>query len=161
LSVESRVKEGSVFSFSLPLLSADIKRSNYKKKIIIRSSKKGKDRTILIVEDEDSSKRLIETLLEPLNVNVLSVSSGEEAVELCQNNENINLVLMDLKLPHMSGFEATTRIKNLHKNIYVVAQTALIYENEKEQSIKCGCDDFITKPIKTKRLINTINKFMH
>ncbi len=161
LSVESKVKEGSVFSFSLPLLTADIKKSNYKKKIIIRSSKKGKDRTILIVEDEDSSKRLIETLLAPLNVNVLSVSSGEEAVEICQNNENINLVLMDLKLPHMSGFEATARIKNLHKNIYVVAQTALLYENEKEQSLKCGCDDFITKPIKTKRLINTINKFMH
>ncbi len=161
LSVESKIKEGSVFSFSLPLLTAGIKKSNYKKKVIVRNTKKKKDRTILIVEDEDSSKRLIETLLAPLKFKILSVSSGEEAVEICQNNENVNLVLMDLKLPHMSGFEATTRIKNLHKNIFVVAQTALKYENEKEQFLKCGCDDFITKPIKTKRLINAINKFMH
>lgn len=160
LRVESKLNEGSVFSFSLPLISAETSKGKHKRKVRLRTSKKKKDRTILIVEDEESSKRLIEALLAPLNCNILSVGSGEEALEVCQKNQDINLVLMDLKLPQMSGYEATTKIKNLNKNIYVIAQTALTFNHERQQSIDCGCDDFLTKPIKTKRLINTINKYL-
>lgn len=159
LSVQSKYNKGSVFSFSLPLITASTKKSNYKKNVRIRKTRKKKDRTILIVEDEDSSKRLIETLLSPLNFKILSVATGEEALEICRNNKNVNLVLMDLKLPRMSGYEATTKIKNLNKNIHVIVQTALTFDHEKQKSFDCGCDDFLTKPIKTKRLINTINKY--
>jgi CheY-like chemotaxis protein len=159
LNVESKINKGSVFSFSLPLITASTKKSNYKKNVRIRRTRKKKDRTILIVEDENSSKRLIETLLSPLNFKILSVGTGEEALEVCRNNKDVNLVLMDLKLPRMSGYEATTKIKDLNKNIHVIVQTALTFDHEKQKSFDCGCDDFLTKPIKTKRLINTINKY--
>ena len=128
--------------------------------MLIKKTNTSSKKTILIVEDEESSRLLIENFLSSLNFNIISTDTGEDAIEICQANNNINLVLMDLKLPKMSGFEATTQIKNLHKNIFVVAQTALMFDNEKQHSFDCGCDDFITKPIKTKSLISTINKYL-
>jgi len=158
LKVESKINHGSEFSFSLPLMAKIRKKPH--DRLITGISNKLNDKTILIVEDMDSSRILIERLLEPLNVHVISTSSGEDAVKICQKNNNVNLVLMDLRLPKMSGFEATTRIKNLNKNIYVIAQTALAFDYDKQQSMDCGCDDYLTKPIKHASLINTINKYL-
>lgn len=158
LTVESKIDHGSEFSFSLPLM-AKIMRKPYNR-IITGISNKLNDKTILIVEDVDSSRILIERLLAPLNVHVISASNGEDALKLCQKNNDINLVLMDLKLPKMSGFEATTQIKKLNKNIYVIAQTALAFDYDKQKSIDCGCDDYLTKPIKHKSLMSTISKYL-
>ena len=158
LTVESKINHGSEFSFSLPLM-AKIRRKPYDR-IIRGISNKLNDKTILIVEDVDSSRILIERLLAPLNVHVISACNGEDALKICQKNNDINLVLMDLRLPKMSGFEATTKIKKLNKNIYVIAQTALAFDYDKQKSIDCGCDDYLTKPIKHKSLMNTISKYL-
>ncbi|PKP31408.1 MAG: hypothetical protein CVU00_12690 [Bacteroidetes bacterium HGW-Bacteroidetes-17] len=158
LTVESKINHGSEFSFSLPLM-AKIMRKPYNR-IITGISNKLNDKTILVVEDVDSSRVLIERLLAPLNVHVISACNGEDALKICQKHNDINLVLMDLKLPKMSGFEATTQIKKLNKNIYVIAQTALAFDYDKQKSIDCGCDDYLTKPIKHKSLMNTISKYL-
>lgn len=158
LTVESKINHGSEFSFSLPLM-AKIMRKPYNR-IITGISDKLNDKTILVVEDVDSSRVLIERLLAPLNVHVISACNGEDALKICQKHNDINLVLMDLKLPKMSGFEATTQIKKLNKNIYVIAQTALAFDYDKQKSIDCGCDDYLTKPIKHKSLMNTISKYL-
>lgn len=116
-------------------------------------------KTILIVENEDSNFKIIETLLSKSKVKILTTTSGENAVEICTENKDINLVLMDIRLPKMSGIEATKKIKAVNKNIRIIVQTAMRMNSEKIQS-KCKCDDYLTKPIQPLALLNKLNKYL-
>ena len=85
--------------------------------------------------------------------------TGEHDVKKCFN-ENFDLILMDLKMPILSGIEATKQIREFNSNIPIIAQTAFIHNNEKDLCLMAGCNDYITKPTKSYVLMDIINKYL-
>ena len=118
--------------------------------------------TILIVEDDEVNYLYINILLEKfeLNLNILHAINGKIAVEICKENSEIDLILMDIKMPIMNGFEAIKMIKGFRPNLPIVAQTAYSSKDEKEQAFSAGCDDFIIKPISKQSLHCITNKHL-
>jgi signal transduction histidine kinase/CheY-like chemotaxis protein len=120
-----------------------------------------KDRIILVVEDDEVNYKFLEALLHNTDAQIIHADNGYQAIDLCKSINKIDLILMDLKLPDISGFEATLRIRKLNKDIPVIAQTALVLKDEKEKCLKAGCNDIITKPIEIEKLLSLINKYLN
>ena len=118
-------------------------------------------KTILITEDTPENFNLLKDILEDTQAKILWAKNGKEAVEQCKINQNIDIVLMDIKMPVMNGYQAISLIKEFKKNLPIIVQTAFFNSDEKEKSFKAGCDDYITKPINIKELLSTINKYMN
>ena len=150
--VESEIGKGSSFYFTIPYLSEN---TDTKKTIYIQNRF-----TILIAEDEEINYLYIETLLEDidLDINIIHATHGKEAVEICKNNKEIDLVLMDMEMPIMTGYEATNLIKEFWNDLPIVAQTANIAKEDK--SFASGCDDFIAKPISKETLNGIMEKYL-
>ena len=118
------------------------------------------DKTILIAEDEDVNFIYLQTALSKTKVNVLRAHNGEEAVETAKVNPNIDLILMDIKMPRMNGIEATRAIKSFRNDITIVAQTAFAMEEDKQNCYAVGVDDFLAKPVRYKLLFDTLGKYL-
>lgn len=118
-----------------------------------------KNRTILIAEDIYTSNIYFEAALKPSGANIIITQNGAQAVEYAKNNK-VDLVLMDLQMPIMDGFEATRLIKQINKNIPIIVQTAYLLSGEKEKSYNAGCDEFIEKPIKLETLLSLVNMYL-
>jgi CheY-like chemotaxis protein len=118
------------------------------------------DKTILVVEDDESSYVLLEVLLKALDVNFLWAKNGVEAVEVATNNPDVNLILMDVNMPVMNGYEASTIIKKTNPNLPIIAQTAYAIAGDKEKALAAGCDDYIVKPIKRQNLYKLLAKYL-
>ncbi|NOY96778.1 MAG: response regulator, partial [Chlorobi bacterium] len=116
--------------------------------------------TILIVEDVKISFEFLKIVLEKSGINIIWAKNGEEAIKLCKRNTNINLVLMDINMPVMNGYEATKEIKKFRPGLPVIAQTAYAIAGDREKSLEAGCDDYITKPIKKDKLLAIIEKHL-
>lgn len=102
---------------------------------------------VLIVDDEELNLFFLREVLETYNFEIIEATNGKKAVEICDKNQEIKLILMDMKMPVMDGFEATQIIKSKYPKIKIVAQTAyaLAYDEEKAKSV--GCDEYLTKPL--------------
>ncbi|MBN2663480.1 MAG: PAS domain S-box protein [Bacteroidales bacterium] len=161
IKLESTVDIGSTFSFAIPY-----KPVYLEKEISTKNTKTEKDKksfTIVVAEDEEINFLYIETLLESffdLNCKIISCINGIETVDVCLKESNIDLILMDLKMPDLDGFEATRKIKKLRPQIPIIAQTAFASYDEKQKAFLAGCDDFITKPIKKEALKSMLKKFL-
>lgn len=118
------------------------------------------DFTLLIAEDEKTNFIYLETVLSKTKVNIIRAFNGREAVELMRGNPNIDLVLMDIKMPEMNGLEATRVIKSIRKDVPIIAQTAFAMEEDRRNCLAVGCDDFLAKPIQHKVLLNTISTYL-
>ncbi|PLX12202.1 MAG: response regulator [Marinilabiliales bacterium] len=133
--------------------------------ITITSNKKEiynwKDKNILVVEDELMCYRLIELTLAPTKAKLLRAENGERAIEICNDNEDIDIVLMDIQLPQLSGFEATERIRTIRPELPIVAQTAYAMSTQKARCFEAGCTDYITKPYDGKKLLDIIHKHIN
>ncbi|MFW6371007.1 MAG: response regulator [Bacteroidota bacterium] len=116
--------------------------------------------SILVVEDDDFNYLMIETLLSLYNYHTIRAINGEEAVNICRQNKNLTLILMDIHMPVMDGFTATKNIRKNNKKIPIIAQTAFEVEEVKEKAIKSGCNDFITKPSMINHLIPLVEKYV-
>lgn len=161
IHVESMPGRGSTFYISLPLETAesrDTARDINKSSKPVRNS--GKNKCLLVAEDDETSFIYIEAVLQTENFSVLRAENGEEAVKLCKENPHIDLVLMDLKMPVMNGYEATEKIREFNKNLPVVAQTAYALQGDKKKALAAGCDDYITKPITAEDLLKCIWKYL-
>ena len=118
-------------------------------------------KTILIAEDEDLNFQLLEMYLNTHNYKTLRASNGKEAVEYCISDSGIDLVLMDIKMPVMDGYEATKRIKNVRPDLPVIVQTAYATEFDRKKAYECGCDDYISKPIISSLLFSKIREQLY
>jgi CheY-like chemotaxis protein len=116
---------------------------------------------ILIAEDEDLSYIYISSILKDYCREILKAQTGIETVELCKNNPDIDLVLMDIKMPEMNGYAATEKIREFNKEVIIIAQTAFALSGDREKAIKAGCNNFISKPIKKDVLLKLIDKYFH
>jgi CheY-like chemotaxis protein len=117
-------------------------------------------KTILIAEDEESNLFLLEEILSTLKMNIIMAGNGLEAVSICQSNSHIDLVLMDIKMPVMDGYEATRQIKRICPDLPVLALTAYSTVKDRNEAVTCGCNDFISKPIKKELLIAKIKEYI-
>jgi CheY-like chemotaxis protein/tetratricopeptide (TPR) repeat protein len=131
-----------------------------KKKLLIKEQKYNwGNKNILIAEDTDINYYFLAEVLKPTNAQLIRVNNGNEAVEYCKSNI-VDLILMDINMPRMNGFEATRNIKKYNNNIPIIVQTAVGFENEEELSIASGADDYISKPIDLKTFMNKLEKFL-
>ena len=152
--LKSTLGEGSTFFFSIPFIppttmSPPVSLNNFRKKHEKRASDK---KRILVVEDDKESYLLIQEILSPLNFEIHHVGDGKDAVDFIRMNPEIQLVLMDMKLPYMNGDEATVAIRKFNQDILIIAQTAYAMLGDKEKAIEAGCNDYITKPLEYKKL---------
>lgn len=117
-------------------------------------------KTILIVEDNETSNIYFEAALRKTKASLIWAKNGLDAVDLVKANPNVDLILMDINMPKMDGIEATRIIKTLYPEIIVVVQTAFLLSGEERMCQDAGCDEFITKPIRLKYLLDTINRYL-
>ena len=114
------------------------------------------DHTILIVEDTELNYFYLTEALKKTKVNIIRAEDGEKAIQQVKNHEEIDLILMDIDMPAMDGFTCSREIKKLRPQIPIIAQTAHNIDNLKEKTQQAGCDDYYTKPIQLKQLLNII-----
>ena len=103
---------------------------------------------------------MLQIMLEKLNAVLLYAEDGEQAVEICRKYDNIDLVLMDIQMPLMNGYEATRAIRNFRPQLPIIALTAFAYEEDRIRCLDAGCNDFISKPIEKYGLIALMSKFL-
>jgi len=118
-----------------------------------------KSPNILIAEDVESNYLYLKAVLSKLNATIFWAKNGVEAVNIC-NEQSIDLVMMDLQMPEMNGYEATKILKRKFPNLTIIAQTAFAMSDDREKALDVGCDDYLAKPIKSKDLLNTVEKFI-
>ena len=161
IAVESDFMKGANFIITVPYTPV------YNMKDVIETDKKkipeDKKVTILIAEDEEVNFLYLEILLKDrlkLDCDIVHAINGVEAVACIKNNPKINMVLMDLKMPKMNGYEASQKIKKMYPNIPIIAQSAYSTKEEIKKAIDAGCSDFISKPINKNIFKNCITTYL-
>jgi PAS domain S-box-containing protein len=157
LMVESEKGKGSKFYFSLPIES---NKKNFMADAAISDTSKVKIlSSILIAEDDNINFLYIKALLlKNISAEILHAENGREAIEMFSKNEGIDLVLMDMKMPEIDGFEATRRIKLLKPSVPVIAITAYAMLGDEKRIMESGCDGYLCKPITGIRLLEKIGE---
>ena len=115
-----------------------------------------KGKKILIVEDDQSSRLYLNKILERAGVVIMNAGDGQEAVDAAINNPDIDIILMDIQLPVLDGYSALIKIREVRKDIVVIAQTAYGLLGDKENILNAGFDDYIIKPILSQSLIDKL-----
>jgi PAS domain S-box-containing protein len=158
--LESELGKGSTFYFTIPYnnkIDEKIGNKNlFLDNEIVNHLKKIK---ILIAEDDEISKLFINKVVQPFSKETLNVSNGAEAVAVCSNNPDIDLVLMDIKMPIMDGYEATEEIRKFNKEVIIIAQTANGLSSDIRKTIEVGCNDHISKPIDKHEFLMVLQKY--
>lgn len=113
---------------------------------------------ILVAEDDELNYKLLEIALNKSNVNVFRAKNGEEVLKMLPGN--FHLVLMDIQMPVLDGYETTRRLKMLYPDIFVIAQTAFAMSDDREKCLKAGCDDYISKPIDIEELYRKLGCYL-
>jgi signal transduction histidine kinase/CheY-like chemotaxis protein len=159
--VESEVGMGSTFFFTLPFEEVpDTYHRMAPEEEFVIPSYTWKDKVILVVEDDEVNFKFLEAVLQDTAATILHARNGFQAVELCRSISKIDLVLMDIKMPEMDGFQATKLIREFNKKVPIIAQTAYVMENEGDRCFEVGCNDQITKPIEIKEFFEKVDRFL-
>jgi len=156
--VDSEPGKGSTFYFTLPFIKTEILKEIASSE---DSSYNWENKRILIAEDEDYNTRMLSLVLQKTKVNILFAPNGKEAIEQCKDNEDINLVLMDIKMPVLNGLDATKEIRRFNEKIPIIAFSAFAMPADQQQAQQAGCTDFIAKPIKTEALLKKLNYYLN
>ena len=160
---ESEEGKGSTFYFTLPK-EAETKEENDVEKIIPEEdeynhiNQEVSGLKILIADDDDTSQQLISIMVEMFSKELLHAQNGIEAVDACHLNPDIDLILMDMKMPAMGGLESTRQIRKFNKEVIIIAQTAFGLPSDRGKAIESGCNDYISKPINKTELLALIQK---
>ena len=158
--VESEEGQGSIFNFEIPFV-------NLNNNVIIddnseltnKNPENASDIKILIVEDEEFALIYLSQILKDICAKMVFAKNGKEAIEIFKANPDIDLILMDIKMPKMNGYETALNIRELNKDIIIIAQTAFTFPGDKEKALRYGCTDYISKPIQANHLISMVKKY--
>ena len=115
--------------------------------------------TVLIAEDDNVSNFYLTRLIHSFGKEIIRVKSGLDAVEACRTNTDIDLILMDVQMPVMDGYEATRIIRTFNQQVIIFAQTALNLKGERDKAILAGCNDFLSKPISINEFTLLVKKY--
>ena len=157
--VESVLHEGSTFFFSLPYVPV---KSNSVSEIIgyTIETHDWRGKTILVAEDERSNFELIKATLQKTEVEILWAKNGLEAVKMAFDIPEISLILMDMRMPEMNGYEATLKIKEIRSDLPIISLTAYAMTEDQDKSFSAGCDEYISKPFNPIDLIRIMDKYI-
>lgn len=162
--LKSQEGKGSEFYFSVRYIKAngdergiDAKIKEESQSVIFDSDPLGLK--ILVVEDDEPSEMLLTIELEKYTRELIISRSGDDAVEVCRNNSDIDIIFMDIQLPKMNGYQATNMIREFNKDVIIIAQTAYGLEGDRDKALAAGCNDYISKPINSQDLISLVMKY--
>ena len=161
LWVESEPGQGAIFYFNIPVKPGEsvLLQSDYQMSTDMEYD--WNDKLILVAEDVQTNYLLVKKSLRKTGVRLLWAKNGKETVEMVKNNPDIDLVLMDIRMPIMNGLDATREIKKIRPDLVIIAQTAYAMDGDRENSLDAGCDDYISKPINLKEFIELIAKYLN
>ncbi len=158
--VKSELGKGSQFYFTLKDMKETIADSKFNAKIPLENNGyKISNLKILIVEDNDTSEKLLTILVRPFSFETLVARTGFQAIESCRNHPDIDLILMDIGLPELDGYAATREIRKFNAEVIIISQTAHGLTGDVEKSIEAGCNDYLLKPIQKEKLYSLIHKY--
>ena len=158
IQLESKLGKGSTFTIEIPNLTNTERTDYLLKKKASFNDKIGNYETILVAEDDDINYYYLTKILSKSNYKLIRAINGEDAVSIFKNNNSIKLVLMDIKLPKMNGYEAAHKIQEINPKMPIIAQTAYALSDEENNMYKNGFTDYISKPLKRDLLLSLIQK---
>ena len=162
INVQSEKGIGSEFSFAIPYRPAGSTKT--KLKSVLKDQPSGQydwssKKCLLVDDNKDVLVYLNRTLLDT-GVQILTARSGREAIEVISNTPDIDVVLLDMQMPEMNGIEATKEIRKIRKTLPIIAQTAFIFEDDKDIILEAGCDACLIKPIRKEHLLTVLASFI-
>jgi two-component system, cell cycle response regulator DivK len=143
------------FEANVSFAQSDRERLNTKEKSLNWNMK-----TILVVEDTPSNFQLLQTYLSRTGVNIIHADNGLKALDMVEKNNSIELIVMDIRLPEMSGLVATKKIREKNSKIPIIAQTAYAMETDRELCLSVGCNEFIPKPFRKQDLLDVLTNYL-
>jgi CheY-like chemotaxis protein len=158
--VESIENKGSTFSLKIPVQIINIVEKMPEIIDIERETKPEKNYKILIAEDDTANFTYAKIALSKTNNQILHASNGAEAIEICRTIKDIDMILMDIKMPVIDGFTATIEIRKFNKSIPIIALTAFVQLFDRVKAIKSGCNDYLSKPVKKDELLKLIDTYL-
>lgn len=160
LWVESKKGSGSTFYFTIPY-TVELKGTSINTDIAVdsESAVQVSNLKIIVVDDDKISDLLISIMLTKISREILHAKNGFEAIELCRNNPDTDLILMDVKMPEMNGYEATRQIRQFNTNVVILCQTADGLISDKDKATEAGCDGHLSKPIMKNELMSLIQYY--
>jgi PAS domain S-box-containing protein len=159
IHVESEPEKGTTFMFDIPKVLTPSETSTRKKPEEKTQHQKFNNELILIVEDEDINYQVLCSILSSINLKYERAITGKEAVDKFVHN-HYNLILMDVQLPEMNGWEATMKIRENDSEIPIVAVTTYASDPSKKMTMDAGCNDYVTKPFNKTKLIQVLDKHL-
>jgi PAS domain S-box-containing protein len=160
ISVESEKGFGSEFIFTIPYRAAGSSRLKSRSKIAFSSSLEWGSKKCLLIDDNKDVLIYLNRILVDTGINVMLARSGPESLEIIKNNPDIDVVLLDMQMPEMNGIEVTREIRKIRKTLPIIAQTAFIFEDDKDIILEAGCDACLIKPIRKEHLLTVMSGFI-
>lgn len=158
--VESEIGNGSSFYFTLPYESVTQKDQTTRVYSPVKESYNWENKVIVIAEDVETNFKFLKAILKDTKATIIWTRDGEEVIKFCRENPNVDVVLMDIQMPKIDGYEATGQIKKINDNIIVIAQTAYAMPNDNIKCMEAGCNDYISKPINSSLLLDKIDSHL-
>lgn len=115
---------------------------------------------ILVIEDDEASAYYLEEVMGAIGIPVLTATTAAEA-ETIITKEDVCLILMDIRLPDMDGYELTRQLRNQGLKIPIIAQTAFVLPNDREMALSCGCNDYLPKPLRKEYILDMLKKYLN
>lgn len=154
--VESTNKEGSTFCFSLPENNSESCEIS-----AVQIPSPADQPIILVAEDDDSNYKYLEIVLKKASYKVLRSYNGFETIEICRKNPHLSILITDMKMPGMDGFESTRKIRKILPDLPIIALSGLISSEDEDAARLAGCNEYIIKPISKSKLLGTIDKLLY
>jgi signal transduction histidine kinase/CheY-like chemotaxis protein len=160
ISFESQINVGTKFKFKIPLIKSDVERHL---NVLLEPNvpiSLGSEVVVLVAEDDNINYLLIEKILKSFDCKIIRALDGLEAVEFCKTNKEIDLVLMDIRMPNLNGYESFKQIRAFNKDIPIIAQTSYSFEEELTKIKELGFNGFLSKPIDKNQLHELIKIYL-
>lgn len=162
IGVDSEPGKGSSFYFTIPLQVEPEKENSTPNQFPTLAPESQTNKLKLVIaEDDEVSAQFLQIIIKEYCKEIIWVNNGREVVEACRNNPDFDIVLMDIQMPEMDGYEATRHIRQFNKEIIIVAQTAYALAGDNEKALMAGCTDYISKPIKKEPLLVMLQKYFN
>ena len=160
IKLKSELQKGTVFEFTIPLKFANSK-TKQEPCVLKERDLSLNDKTILIAEDDALIQLLFQVVLKDCGAKLIFAENGVNAIKMYKENKDIDIVLLDIRMPEMNGLEALDKILSINPNAKIIMQTAHVMPDEKEKCFNKGAVDFLSKPIVKEELFNTLNKWVN
>ena len=157
--LESEIGKGTKFSFTIPYKPSRSETKEENVNLEQPFDQQSNKLKILITEDEKAVDTYFSLILRKIGREILHATNGIESVTMCMGNDDLDLILMDIKLPEMDGYEATRAIRKFNKDVIIIAQTAYALEGDRDKALEAGCNDYIAKPIVKNDLMDMLGKY--